>query len=101
MQSKPGATGESIYEILGASEKWKLEIEDEYFNLDINEPLKVSLYEKTSVVNLLEDFVRVYSEIPKNIINLWGGYEPVRLLSRRRKFNTDGDSNRIRCHKSN
>ena len=80
LRSKPGVTGESIYEILGASEKWKLEIEDEYFKLDINEPLKVSLYEKTSIVNLLEDFVRVYGEIPPNIIDLWSGYEPVRLL---------------------
>jgi len=80
LHKKPSATNESIYEILGASEKWKFDIKDQYFKFDIPDPLRVSFYQLTITVSSLEDYSKVYKQIPSTVKYIWSGYEPVNFL---------------------
>ena len=78
--TKPGKTGQTIYEIIGSSKRWKTEIESKYLRFEIENPLEIGLSTINSNKSELEDFIKIKNEIPNDILNLWKGFEPDRLL---------------------
>ena len=80
MLKKPAKTGQTIYEIIGSSKRWKTEIEKQYLKFEIENPLEIGFSTINSNKSELEDFIKIKNEIPNDILNLWKGFEPDRLL---------------------
>jgi len=80
LNSSPGATNETIYEIFWAAERWRGEIEGEPVLFPIDNALELTRSQINSFIAVLEDFVRLNSELPDDVSITWGGFEPELLL---------------------
>ncbi|NVM21222.1 MAG: DUF4011 domain-containing protein [Desulfobacterales bacterium] len=80
LNTSPGASGETIYEIFGAAERWQGEIEGTPLGFTLENPLQLTREQISASVSTLEEFLRSHSELPSGVIAVWEGFEPEALL---------------------
>jgi len=75
----PGNTGETIYEILWAADRWQTEIQSP-LRFEVTNAIQLHESQIIQSVQVLEDFARLYADLPARVIDSWNGFTPEILL---------------------
>ena len=80
LNSTPGETKETIYDIIGVAERWKEALENKPIRFSVDNALRLTRSQINSITSALEDFARLHKDLPKGVSSNWGGFEPDVLL---------------------
>jgi len=93
LDSAASKTDETIFKIFWGAERWQEEIQGEPVRFVVDDALQLTRSQITATISRLEDFVRIRSQLPLDVIDTWHGFEPDLLLP--------GDEQDIRDELSN
>jgi Rad3-related DNA helicase len=80
LNSVPGETKETIFEILWGAERWRGMIDGTPLRLDIDNALDLTRSQVNDIAAALKDLVRLFSELPEEIIEVWQEFKPNKVL---------------------
>lgn len=80
LNSPAGSSAQTVYDILWASDRWGAQMGQRPMRFFIENALQLIPSQIRETASALEDFIKIHSELPENVIESWRGFEPKLLL---------------------